>query len=157
VSDAWALLLIVMPSDTPVPPEWPGAMASLQRMAWALDIAGPTEHWRTWQVEVDWCRRVYQQVRDLPPSTDAARWAGYSPCEELRFWREVRQRLDWSTLWRNQLDKVEALDAVDDRIEVWSAIQDLRKHSSLSQKRIALGRLRSRLGPDAYYAGRVPE
>lgn len=156
--DLYALLLILYPS-LPVPSDPPpGAFAALQRQAMALDLVGTSETWGEWTFEVDWCRRTYEHVRDCPPSHDAQRFTHLDATGWLSWLHAAREHASHAELWRTWERDYwhERRVTIDRHIEAWYAVKDCRSYP-VSCRRQALGRLRDLIGPDAYYAGRMPD
>lgn len=98
-------------------------------------------------------------IDDRPPVEDLQRFPAAAICDEQiaaadRYWTHLQARLEWEPLNYWRLSTV-AAEAAELR-RAWSALRDACVHSHPDWQREALRTLRERIGPEAYYAGRMP-
>jgi hypothetical protein len=113
-----------------------------------------------WEQDLSLIKRRYTQLKDAPPVEDCARFPDRTLVAELlafnlkyRQQLEVDQRLDLvNTEWYQS-----ALSETDALYRIWDTVRDSRtEYYYISVRREALNKLRSEVGVEAYYSGKLP-
>lgn len=153
---------LLSPVPVPVPHEAPPeAWAALHRIAHDLEIVGSHERWiDDWRSELDYVRRHWQELAYAPPLADAARLPPHWMARECTCFNSSYQR--YLELQRQVcLHRAEQIsDALSDAVqlcEVWGLVETAAcETQSWASRRRALMQLRERIGPEDYYASRLP-
>lgn len=151
-------LLIAFP-NVPLPATLPPAVHdALVQFATRHDLSTPAESWKGYPFDkgVRWCAAILLELRDAPPSADAACFPGAAFCEyELArnavYTNEVEA---WGAFasWRGA--RAQAAQAEACRLwYIWQHAREARRGYSVAERRRNLARLKALLGDADYYAG----
>lgn len=165
---AWeiiGILLITSPHEISVPFMPSQALDGLKRAAVTLDLVDDgnlqNTQWTTnYVTELRWLRKALVVSYGSPTLDDLNRFPDHVTCQEY---------VDFHDAWRVHLNMWAALRTMnqdwadviieDGRLcrEAWSDLKTAHISSLWKwERRVALGRLRDLIGPDAYYASMMP-
>ncbi len=167
---ALAVALLTAPPDPAerpaLLPEFNTLRPTLQALAVSWELLDPREcryiftRAEDLASDLKLIRRRWQDLADAPPLYDCMRLPDRALVNELlAFNRAYRQHLDSRqslelTYW---WDLHESLQETDRLYEVWDTIRDARcEYYYVYVRRMALKRLREKLGAPAYYSGKLP-
>lgn len=165
-----AVTLLAMPPGVPVPEipadEWPAFQTAMQRVAIQQEILDPQEtkhvliRVNDTQADVDLLRKRYHDLKDAPRLSDCLRFPERTVVNDL---------LSFNRLFRQHLDARQVLEAdraacyraavseTDWLYQVWDAVRDARcELYYITVRRQALRKLRTLVGPEAFYTGTLP-
>ena len=132
------------------------SMAALREVADVLGMWPLEENTWVWKTsDFDWCKKRIKQL-PFPPSADAFRFVSLNQAEAmvLRF-RQEQGALDIARgFWWDQEAWENSYAYVVAATRAWSRIE--MAHKEPLKARAALAELRELIGPEAYYAGRLP-
>ena len=167
---ALAVVLLAAPPDTADPPEALQPFLTVRPTAQSLavdwEVLDPREvryvlaRAEDFPADLKMLRNRYQNLADAPPLSEAARFPDRAMVNELlTFNRTYRQYLTV----RQPVDLVHgdelriALNETDHLYQVWDSVRDARcNYYYVTVRRHALKKLRETIGPEDYYAGRLP-
>jgi len=165
-----ATALLSAPPDTPEPTptadEWQATQAALHAVAIRWEILDPREaryvlaRPEDFQNDLNLLRRRYKELSDAPLLADNQRFPDRGAVNEmLAFNRAYRRHLDGRQPM--ETDRATPLQAAlretDKLYQVWDSVRDARcDFYYVTVRRQALKKLRDLLGPDDYYAGKLP-
>jgi hypothetical protein len=165
--DLYALLLIALPLPAPEhPPEelWDSLIA----VSLVAELADPRENWLRGRpegmaTELRILRMRREELEGTPHSHDGRRWEtaawareGALAANDARR-HHLRDLLESSQLGWREPQIYEELAWLERSNEAWHAVADAAEPTySVLMRRKALGRLLRLLGPEDYYAGRLP-
>ena len=153
--------------DVAVGPEVFGTVGpAVQRLALKWEILDPREvryvlaRPEDFAADLKLLQRRYHELANAPPVSDCLRFPERAVVSEmLAFNRSYRQQMDA----RQAVELVhwwefrEAVQEADRLYQVWDNVRDARcDYYYVTVRRHALKKLRDTIGPENYYAGRLP-
>jgi hypothetical protein len=164
---AAALLTAPADQDVAVGPELFGTVApAVQKLALQWEILDPREvkyvltRPEDFTADLKLLQRRYHELANAPPVSDCLRFPDRAVVSDLlAFNRAYRQQMDA----RQAVEPVhgweyrEAVQEADRLYQIWDNVRDARcDYYYITVRRHALLKLRETLGPEDFYAGRLP-
>jgi hypothetical protein len=154
------------PEQVPHADQWPVMRAALHQAAIDLEILDPREtryvlaKVEDFQEDLDFLRKRRADLADAPRLAECERLPDRRAVSEyIRFNRAYRKHLDTRLVWEaDRADLIgEAIRETDRLYQTWDAIRDARcDFQYVTVRRLALKRLRDRIGESAYESGEMP-
>ncbi len=160
--DNLVLLLIISPVDPAVPAHAsPEAWRALKEVSRALEVVGPHESWgNDFSLELAYVRTHFRDTRDAPPLAHAGLFPGHARAAEMCcFNRRFQCHLEMQqVVYLYHYDYLGAVLTETRQLhEVWSCARQAGcETESWPNRRRALRRLLETVGPESYYAGKLP-
>ena len=165
-----AVALLGGPPDAEVPPEaaaeFVAVRPTLKALAVSWEVLDPREaryilkQAESYPTDLKLLRKRYRDLADAPPLHDCMRFPDRALVSDLlAFNRAYRQHLDsrLSVELVRWWELREAIQETDRLYQVWDTVRDARcEYYYVTVRRQALKRLRDTIGPESYYAGRLP-
>ena len=163
-----ALALLTSPPGTPLPnvtPEdWPAVRAAIIGIAVERELLDEREerfvHYEDLATDLDALRGRRRDLANAPAVGDAQRFPSKTIVEErLAFNRAYRRHLEQRRTLEpgRTVDLDAALHETDQLYQIWDTVRDLRSEAYYTPvRRLAMQRLRARIGDAAYFAGQLP-
>jgi hypothetical protein len=160
--DLLTAMLILSPVDPPVPQHVPPALwEPLKRIALRLEIVGAHERWiDDYRSELGYVRRHWRELAQAPSLLDAQALPEALVVKECRNFNRCFERMlearSQVVLYRQEAMR-EMLCETHRLGEIWALLETATSaNQSWVCRRRSLLQLRQGLGPEAYYAGRLP-
>ena len=164
-----AAVLLTAPADRDValsPELFATVGPAAQQLALKWEILDPREvryvlaRPEDFAADLKLLQRRYHELANAPPVADCQRFPDRATVSDLlAFNRAYRQQMDA----RQAIELVhwweyrEAVQEADKLYQVWDNVRDARcDYYYVTVRRHALQKLREAIGPEAYYAGRLP-
>jgi hypothetical protein len=164
-----AAVLLTAPGDREVPlsPELFATVGpAAQQLALKWEILDPREvryvlaRPEDFAADLKLLQRRYHELANAPPLADCQRFPDRATVSDLlAFNRTYRQQMDARQAVElvHWWDYHEAVREADQLYQVWDNVRDARcDYYYVTVRRHALQKLREEIGPEAYYAGRLP-
>jgi hypothetical protein len=165
----FAAVLLTAPADRDValsPELFATVGPAAQQLALKWEILDPREvryvlaRPEDFAADLKLLQRRYHELANAPPVADCLRFPDRATVSDLlAFNRAYRQQMDA----RQAIELVhwweyrEAVQEADKLYQVWDNVRDARcDYYYVTVRRHALQKLREAIGPEAYYAGRLP-
>jgi hypothetical protein len=159
-----AIALLAGPGDKSDPPPVP--LEVMQDLAVSWQLLDPRERKFTlvsfteWKANLHELRQLYKELRDAPPVEDHMRFPDRDLINELHtFNRQYRCYVEAYAAIdpRCKYECTLAISETDRLYEIWDNVRDAAMpFYYIRVRRKALKKLREEIGPENYYAGRLP-
>lgn len=161
----WTLTIVaLLLSPEPVEPVQfadPQTIAALVRVGTVLELVGEGQAWApAFSNECEWCRLRLIEVGDAPPLREVLRFPGRAiAVANIAFAYEFYAWLDLQQItYPHRYDDLQTLKTETTRaVAPWMALDKASDPQRFPcYRRVGLAELRDALGPELWYAGRMP-